>query len=73
MDKYLHLIPDDITEIIIKHKCAIIIQRNAFKMFYKKYGIDWKSLIENYQSNLDFFCYITGINDPIDDYINYYR
>ena len=73
MEKYLHLLPDDIAELIILHKCATIIQNNAIKMFYKKYGTDWESIIKNYQENLDYFCYITGIYDPLDDYINYYR
>ena len=52
---------------------AIIIQRNAIKMFFRTYGYKWKDRIANYESDLDYYCYRYGINDPWQDYINYYR
>ena len=73
MQNFYYDLPDDIITIINKEKSAFIIQCYAIKMFYKKYGIEWKNFLNNYQQYLDFFCYITGINDPIDDYVNYYR
>ena len=49
------------------------IQNSAIKMFYNNYGIEWREMIMNYDNNLDYYCYINGINDPWQDYINYYR
>ena len=70
---YLNYLSKDLLFLIIQHKAAILIQNNAIKMFYKKYGYDWKNIIDDYEDNLDFCCYLTGINDPKQDYINYYR
>ena len=42
-------------------------------MFYNKYGINWKNNIQNYQDDFDYYCYRYGINDPDEDYYNYYK
>ena len=68
MNKYLFLLPNDLIELVIFHKCATIIQNYAIKMFYKKYGTDWESIIKNYEENLNYFCLITGLDDIKDDY-----
>ena len=70
---YWDILPNEIITIILEHKAAIIIQETAVKMFYKRYGKNWKEEIKNYENNLHYFCYLTGINDPCQDYINYYR
>ena len=70
---YWDILPDEIQNLIIKHKSALTIQRNAYKMFYNKYSIRWKEDIKNYEENLDYYCYRHNINDPWQDYINYYR
>lgn len=64
---------DDIKNLILQHKSAITIQRNARKMFYNNYGISWKTLIHNYDRYFDFYCSILGINDPWYDYCDLYR
>ena len=73
LTSYWDILPNEIITIILEHKAALIIQKIAIKMFYKRYGKNWKEEIENYEENLNYFCYITGINDPWQDYIDYYR
>lgn len=73
LTSYWDLLPNEIITIVQEHKAAIIIQKIAVKMFYKRYGKNWKEDIKNYEDNLDYFCYMTGINDPWQDYIDYYR
>ena len=50
-----------------------MIQRNTLKMFYKNYGIFWEIMVMNHQEIFDYYCYRNNINDPWQDYINYYR
>ncbi len=69
---YWDILPEDIQRIIIEHRAANTIKRNAYKMFYKIYGISWKEDIQNYEKNLELFSFLTGIYEPPDDYINYY-
>ena len=57
----------------IKNNSAKKIQNNAIKMFYKKYGIYWQEMVQNFDEYLDYYCYRNDIVDPITDYINYYR
>ncbi len=50
---------------------AMKIQTQVFKMFYNKFGPTWKKTIKRdaklvYQ--LDYYCYLNGINDPWYDY-----
>jgi len=70
---YWDILPNEIQILVIEYRAAKTIQKSAVKMFYKKYGKNWKEEIQNYEDNLDYFCYLTGINDPWQDYINYYR
>ena len=67
------ILPCVIQTIILEHKAAKTIQRNAIKMFYKTYGMTWEKDIENYDKFIDLFCYLTGIVDPPYDYINYFK
>tara|TARA_A100001388_G_scaffold277147_1_gene267062 strand:- start:4373 stop:4600 length:228 start_codon:yes stop_codon:yes gene_type:complete len=73
LTSYWDILPNEIIIIILEHKAALTIQNIAVKMFYKRYGKNWKEEIQNYEENLDYFCYLTGINDPSQDYINYFR
>ena len=66
---YWDILPSEIQTIIIKHKAALTIQRNAIKMFYNIYGITWKNDLQNYDKLIDLFCYLTGIVDPPYDYM----
>ena len=66
-------LPQEIEDIIFKHRSAILIQNNAIKMFYNRYGTNWKESIKNYQKNFNAYCNRYGINDPIEDYYNYYN
>jgi len=70
---YWDILPNEIQTIILKHKAAKTIQRNAIKKFYKNYGITWEKDIQDYDKLLDIFCYLAGICDPPHDYINYYK
>jgi hypothetical protein len=65
-------LPQEIENLIFKHRSAILIQNNAIKMFYNRYGTNWKENIKNYQDNFDAYCNRYGINDPQEDYYNYY-
>ena len=67
------ILPNDIQNKILCHRAINIIQRNAIKMFYKKYGIDWKNSIKNFDRDFDYFLSIRGINDPFYDYYDLYR
>ena len=64
---------DILSREIVEYNAALIIQQRAVKMFYKRYGKKWKEEIENYEDRLDYFCYLNDINDPWQDYIEYYR
>mgnify|MGYP007047375052 CR=1 FL=1 len=66
------VLPKEIQSIILDHRAALQIQRCAIKKFYYKYGITWKQDIKNYDDYLDYYCYRYGINDPPEDYYNYY-
>ncbi len=49
----------------------MIIQHQAFKMFYNKFGSSWKKIIKRENKlvyQLDYYCYLHGINDPWYDY-----
>ena len=70
---YWDTLPIDIEDNILQHRSVILIQKNAKKMFYNKYGINWKNNIQNYQDDFDYYCYRYGINDPDEDYYNYYK
>ena len=48
MQNLYYDLPDDILTIIKKENSAFIIQSYAIKMFYKKYGIEWKNFLNNY-------------------------
>jgi hypothetical protein len=72
-NSYWDILPNEIQTIIVEHKAAKTIQRNAIKMFYRIYGITWEKDIENYERNFDIFCYLTGIYDPPYDYQNFFR
>ena len=63
---------NELIQIIKEYMAASCIQQYAIKMFYKKYGCNWKYEIDNYESNLDYYCYLNNIYDPFHDYINYY-
>ena len=67
---YWNILPDELQILILEHRAAIIIQNIVIKIFHKKYGINWKNIIQDYAENLDLFCYLTGIDDPWQDYIN---
>ena len=80
VQSYWDILPNELQRLIIEHRTAIIeyraaltIQQSAVKMFYKRYGKNWKEEILNYENNLNYFCYLNGINDPWQDYIEYYR
>lgn len=68
-----YLLPNEIQNAILCHRAINVIQRNAIKMFYKKYGITWKNRIKNFDRDFDYFLYIRGINDPFYDYCHLYR
>ena len=72
MSTYLNLLPTDIYQLILEHKAAIIIQEHAFKQFYKNHGPTWKKKIRIIHRTLvyelDYYCYLHGINDPWYDY-----
>ena len=70
---YWDILPDEIQTKIIEHRAALMIQRNTLKMFYKNYGIFWEIMVMNYEEIFDYYCYRNNINDPWQDYINYYR
>ena len=59
--------------IMDKNMAAILIQNAAYMMFYKKYGLNWKNNLLNYNDDLDYYCYVNNIVDPWQDYINYYK
>ena len=67
-------IPKEIKELIEHRVAAIIIQEFAFKLFYKRYGIKWKNIINYYDESyltieeLDYYCYMNNIMDPWYDY-----
>tara|TARA_A100001015_G_C14762494_1_gene622000 strand:- start:47 stop:277 length:231 start_codon:yes stop_codon:yes gene_type:complete len=67
------ILPNDIQNKILCHRAINIIQRNAIKMFYNKYGITWKNRIKNFDRDFDYFLSIRGINDSFYDYYNLYR
>jgi len=64
---------DDMQNLILQHRSTIIIQRNAYKMFYNKYGIAWKNNVQNYDRDFDYYLYVRGINDPYYDYCDLYK
>lgn len=74
---YLNKLPDDVYNTlkkdIIIYLSALKIQNVAIKMFYKKYGKFWQNILDDYDSYLDYYCYLNNIQDPIMDYFNYYR
>jgi len=72
-NSYWDQLPLEIQLKILIESAAIQIQEAAIKMFYYKYGITWKEDIKNYDDNLDYYCYRYGINDPSEDYYNYYK
>ena len=71
-ETYLDLLPTDIYQLILKHKAAITIQEKTFKIFYKNHGPTWKKEIRIIHRtlvyDLDYWCYLQGINDPWYDY-----
>ena len=73
MKSHWDRLPDDIKTIIFEYNAAQVIQTAVYKMFYKKYGLNWENLIRNYQADLDYYCYRHDINDPWQDYSEYYR
>lgn len=63
-------IPDDIKLEIQKIVAANIIQKKAKINFEKKFGINWKDIL-NYKwtvEDLDYYCERKGIMDPWYDY-----
>lgn len=78
MDQYyIDKLPPDIYNILkedaIIYLSALTIQKYAFKMFYKKYGIFWEDTVNNFNDYFDYYCYLNDIVDPALDYIDYYR
>lgn len=54
-----------------KDASIIVIQDHAIKMFYNKLGPTWKKTIKSESKliyQLDYYCYLHGINDPWYDY-----
>jgi hypothetical protein len=54
-----------------KEASIMIIQHQAFKTFYNKFGPSWKNIINKEEKlvyKLDYYCYLHGINDPWYDY-----
>jgi len=64
---------DDMQNLILQYRSISIIQRNAYKMFYNKYGISWKNNVHNYDRDFDYYLYVRGINDPYYDYCDLYK
>ena len=63
-------IPNDIKLIIQKIVAANIIQKKAKINFEKRFGINWKDIL-NYRwtvEDLDYYCERKGIMDPWYDY-----
>ena len=78
MDQYyIDNLPLDIYNILkedaVNYLSALTIQKYAFKMFYKKYGLFWGDTINNFDDYLDYYSYLNNIVDPVLDYIDYYR
>ena len=68
-----HQIPDDIKIIIQKIIAVNIIQKKTKINFEKKFGINWKDII-NYKwtvEDLDYYCERKGIMDPWYDYCDH--
>ena len=74
---YIDKLPPDIynklKEEVIIYLSALTIQKQAYKMFYNKYGIFWPDTIDNFNDYFDYYCYLNDIVDPALDYIDYYR
>ena len=74
---YIDKLPPDIynklREEVIIYLSALKIQKQAYKMFYNKYGIFWSDTIDNFNDYFDYYCYLNEIVDPALDYINYYH
>ena len=64
------ILSEDLQEMIKEHCAAIIIQERMFKIFYKNHGPQWKKKINPnaFLIDLDYYCYLRGINDPWYDY-----
>ena len=75
MSSYIDIIPNDIINLIQKHRAAIKIQERAFKIFYQTFGPTWKQDIKMgiFQLDVydyDYYAYRNNIIDPWHDYVD---